>query len=153
MARPPIPTWHLTAVVVRKEDKFLLVHESTHGQKWYFPAGRVETGESFLEAAHRETAEEAGIPIEVLGIVRIEHTPRADSARLRVFFVARPAGDVPLKAEADEESLGAEWVRLEDLDRYPLRAPIVRDVLNHVAAGGAVYPVEIIQPEGAPFPR
>ena len=151
MARPPIPTWHLTAVVVRRKDRFVLVHESTHGQLWYLPAGAVEPGESFVEAARREALEEAGIPINLLGIIRVEHTPRADSARIRVVFLAEPAGETPLKSEADHESLGAVWVTLDELHRYPLRAPYVRDVLEFVAAGGPVHPVSMIEAEGQPF--
>lgn len=151
MARPPIPTWHLTAVVVRKGERFVLVHEATHGQNWYLPAGAVEPGESFVEAARREALEEAGIPINLLGIIRVEHTPRPDSARIRVVFLAEPSGETPLKSHADHESLGAQWVTLEEIDRYPLRAPYVKDVLRFVAAGGPVQPLSLIEAEGHPF--
>ena len=55
MAREPIPTWYFVLVAVRRDDRFLLVHERQHGQMWYLPAGRVEEGEELLQAAHRET--------------------------------------------------------------------------------------------------
>ena len=69
MPRAPIPTWCFALVVVRKGDHFLLVQESKYGQPWYLPAGRVEEGESFADAAVRETLEEAGIPVRVTGII------------------------------------------------------------------------------------
>lgn len=52
------------AVPVRRrrggELEFLLVRTS-HGDRWTFPKGRVERGESMPEAAAREAREEAGI--------------------------------------------------------------------------------------------
>jgi hypothetical protein len=38
MPRDPIPTWFFVLVVVRLDNRFLLVHEATHGQLWYLPA-------------------------------------------------------------------------------------------------------------------
>jgi 8-oxo-dGTP pyrophosphatase MutT (NUDIX family) len=62
--REPIPTWFFVLVVVRKENRFLLIQEAKADQPWYLPAGRVEFGEDFITAAKRETQEEAGINIE-----------------------------------------------------------------------------------------
>jgi phosphatase NudJ len=58
MSRTPIPTWYFVLVVVRSEDRYLMVQERKHGQLWYLPAGRVEPGETFVKAALRETLEE-----------------------------------------------------------------------------------------------
>ncbi len=122
MAREPIPTWYFVLVVVRLGRRFLLVHERKREQHWYLPAGRVEPGETFVQAAQRETLEEAGVPIAVEGILRVEHSPLADGkARLRVILVARPADDTPPKRQPDEDSLGAAWVTLEELNEVPLR--------------------------------
>src|SRR5207244_8947752 len=110
MPRDPIPTWFFALVVVRRGDRFLLVHERKHGQLWYLPAGRVEPGETFAQAAVRETLEEAGIAIALDGIVRLEHTPIEGGARMRAIFVAHPTDDRPPKATPDDESLGAAWV-------------------------------------------
>ena len=46
MSRTPSATWFFALVVVRRGDRFLLVHERKHGQTWYLPAGRVEPGET-----------------------------------------------------------------------------------------------------------
>src|SRR5262245_35294435 len=121
MARDPIPTYCFVLVVVRREDKFLVVHERKHGQLWYLPAGRVEPGETFENAACRETLEEAGIPIRLTGVIRVEHSPRREAARMRILFLAEPADDTPPKFQADEESLEAMWVTLDELADLPLR--------------------------------
>jgi phosphatase NudJ len=153
MARGPIPTWFFALVVVRREHRFLLVHENKRGQLWYLPAGRVEPGETFVAAACRETLEESGVPVELEGILRVEHSPLRDGsgARLRVVFVARPVDDTPPKSVADDESLEAAWVALEELDGYPLRGDEVREILEYVASGGPIYPLSLLQREGMPF--
>ncbi|HYT92848.1 MAG TPA: NUDIX domain-containing protein [Gemmataceae bacterium] len=151
MAREPIPTWYFAVVVVRRGDRFLLVHESKHGQLWYLPAGRVEPGESFVAAACRETLEESGVPVRVVGVIRVEHSPMPAAARLRVVFLAEPVDDTPPKSEPDEESLEAAWVSLDELDRFPLRGEEVRELFTYVAAGGPIFPPSILQPEGRPY--
>lgn len=151
MAREPIPTWCFAVVVVRRGDRFLIVHERKHGQLWYLPAGRVEPGETFEAAACRETLEESGVPVRVVGVLRVEHSPGVAGARLRVVYLAEPIDDTPPKGEPDEESLEAAWVRLVDLAEYPLRGQEVRELFAYVAAGGTVYPLSVLQPEGRPF--
>ena len=149
MSRRAIPVWCFALTVVKKGHRFLLVHERKHGERWYLPAGRLELGEDFFAAARRETLEESGIPIELEGILRIEHTPGADgSARMRVVFLARPADDRPPKSTADAESLEARWVTLDELDALPLRGEEVRLLFEDVLAGAPVYPVSLLQAEG-----
>ena len=151
MARQPIPTWFFALVVVRRGDQFLLVQESKHGQLWYLPAGRVEAGETFVDAARRETLEESGVPVRIVGVLRVEHTPTPTAARVRVVFLAEPVDDTPPKSTPDDESLGAAWVSLADLDRYPLRGTEVREMFAYVADGRAVFPLSILKPEGMPY--
>jgi len=151
LSRDPIPTWCFALAVVRRDDEFLLVREREHGRLWYLPAGRVEPGESFIRAAERETLEESGVRVQVDGIVRVEHSPRAANARMRIIFTAHPTGDSTPKSEPDEESLEATWVTIDELDDYRLRGDEVRRILHYVAGGGVVYPLTLLQPEGMPF--
>ncbi len=151
MARDAIPTWCFAVTVVRKGDRFLLVHERKHGQLWYLPAGRVEPGETFAEAARRETLEETGVPVRLTGVIRVEHTPGPSAARMRVVYLAEPTDDTPPKAVPDDESLGAAWVGLDEMSSYPLRGGEVRELMAYVAGGGVVCPLEVIQAEGMPY--
>lgn len=152
MARVPIPTWFFALVVVHLEHRFLLVHERKHEQRWYLPAGRVEVGENLLEAAKRNTLQEAGIPIIIEGILRIEHTPMpTGSVRVRVIFVARPEDKTPPKCKPDEFTLGADWFSIDDLEHLSLRGEEVREILRYTASGAQVYPLELLSFEGAPF--
>ncbi len=151
MAREAIPTWFFAMAVVRLGRRFLVVRERKHGQLWYLPAGRVEPGESFVEAAQRETLEESGVRVVVEGLLRVEHSPTPDGARVRVFVVARPDDDAPPKAAPDEHSLEARWVTLDELATLPLRGREVREVFEYVAHGGEVHPLSALTFEGAPW--
>ena len=152
MARDAIPSWFFALVVVRRGREFLLVQERKHGQLWYLPAGRVEPGETFAAAARRETLEEAGIEIDLQGILRIEHTPiPGGEARVRMVFVAAPLDDTAPKVYADRHSLQAAWVGIDDLAGLPLRGSEVRAMLEHVDRGATVMPLGMLTYEGAPF--
>jgi 8-oxo-dGTP pyrophosphatase MutT (NUDIX family) len=152
VSRAPIPTWYFALVVVRLGRRFLLVKEKKHGARWYLPGGRVEPGERIQEAARRETLEEAGIPIVLEGILRVEHSPlKEGTARCRVLFVARPENDAPPKSEPDNESLGAAWVTLEELERLPVRGVELRRILQDVACGAQIYPLSLLTTEGEPL--
>ena len=150
MPKKPIDTWFFALVVVRKGDSFLLVQERKHGQRWYLPAGRAEPGESLEQAALRETLEETGVPVRLLGLLRMEHSPLGREARVRALFLAEPLDDTPPKSWPDEESLQAEWVSLSELDDYELRGEEVEQWLRYVASGGLVHPLGVLQAEGSP---
>lgn len=148
-----VSTVYIALVVVRKGHRFLLVQEAKRDQRWYLPAGRVDPGERLEAGAIRETLEEAGVPVAIEGIVRVEHTPAANAtARVRVIYTARPIDDTPPKQRADEHSIQAAWVTLEELEQLPLRSEEVRTIFTHVAAGAPIYPASLIVPEGAPYP-
>ena len=67
-------TYQFALVICRDPEtgKFLAVNESKN-RGWWIPAGGVDAGESFREAAHRECMEEAGIEIELKGILKMDH--------------------------------------------------------------------------------
>jgi 8-oxo-dGTP pyrophosphatase MutT (NUDIX family) len=143
MAREPIPTWNFALVLVRLGRRFLLVHERKHGQLWYLPAGRVEPGETFAAAAHRETREEAGVDIVLEGVLRIEHMPLPVNARMRVIFVARPADDRAPKSVPDEESLSAAWFTLDEMADLALRSDEVSSLAREVLDGALIHPMSL----------
>ncbi len=152
MAREPARAAFFVLCVVRRGDAFLLVEERGHGGGWYVPAGRVEPGEELVEAARRETLEEAGLAIAIDGILRVEHTPRPDGTRVRVVFAARPADPQAMPREtANEHTLGARFLTLDQIRHLPLRGAEVVDMLEAVAAGAPVAPLSMLTGEGAPW--
>jgi len=146
--RKGIETYCFALVVVRLGHRFLLVHERKHGQLWYLPAGRLEWGESFLEAARRETLEESGVPIILDGILGVEHSPHpSGTARMRVIFIAHPANDTPPRPDPNEHSLEAGWFSVEEMRSLPLRSPDLSLLFARMDQGMAIYPFSLLRDE------
>lgn len=144
MGRTPIPTWYFAMAVVRLGPRFLLCQERKYGSTWSIPGGRVEPGETLIDACIREVLEETAVPVLVDGILRVEHTPSGNGARVRVVFAASPRDDTPPKSVADEESLQARWLTLEEISTLPVRGSDLRALLESVAAGRAIYPLDLL---------
>lgn len=144
MGRAPIPTWYFALVVVRRGQRFLLTQEKKYGSTWSIPGGRVEPGESLVNAAIREVHEETGVPIRIDGILRVEHSPAEDTVRMRVLFAGTPIDDTPPKTVADEESLGAAWLTMDEIRAKRLRGAELRALLESVEAGRQVFPLELL---------
>ena len=46
----------------------------SRGRGWWIPGGAVDAGENFVVAAHRECLEEAGIRVDLKGILKIDYS-------------------------------------------------------------------------------
>ncbi len=144
-SRDPIPTWFFVLVVVRDGDRFLLVQENKPNRPWYIPAGRVEPGESLLEAAAREALEESGVPVEIDHVIRIDHTPFPENvSRVRVYFVAHPIDETPPKSQPDRESLQAAWFTLDEIRELALRGEEAFLLCQYVAMDAPLYPLDVL---------
>ena len=64
-----------------------------------------------------------------------------------MLFLARPADGRPPKKHADEHSIEARWVTLEEAAKLPMRGPEVMAIFRWVAGGAPVYPLELIGTE------
>lgn len=93
---------------------------------WYLPAGRMEPGETIVEALQREVKEEAGLHCEPLTLLSLEE--RGPSWIRFVFLAQATGGILKTPKEADAESLQAGWYPRTSLPT-PLRA---QDILHLV---------------------
>ena len=156
------PTYAFALVIVRQPTtgKYLLVEECC-SQGWWLPAGRVDPGETFQEAAIRETIEEAGIMVDLKGVLRVEYSPYQNGgARERIVFYAEPVEDDPvLKSVPDFESVRAKWFEYDEFVRdFGLLNPKERTKhlrggepiqwFKYLQRGGPVYPMSLISLEG-----
>ena len=112
-------------VVVWRGDEVLLIERGKGpvSGNWSLPGGKQELGETVRETAHREIKEEAGIDIDIVGLLDVVDLVRHDDqGRVRfhytlVDFTARwRAGE----AVAGDDAAAVQWVRLDDLDRLSL---------------------------------
>lgn len=115
---------HVTvATVVERNGRFLLIEEEINGESVINqPAGHWEEGETFMQAAVRETMEETGWSVELTGLVGIYEykPPELDYAFIRFAFSAKPVVHHP------EHKLDAGIKRWFWMDQYELRQEIYR---------------------------
>lgn len=105
------------------QNKYLCVLEKYH--KWWIVGGGVEKGETHLQAAIREAKEEAGIDIQVKGILTIDQVNFKYPA-IRVIYYAEPKDpNQKPKNSGDKESLQADFLDIFDIAalKFKWRAP------------------------------
>ena len=117
MSPRPKPELAVSAAIFR-DGKVLLVRRAGPPAKglWTLPGGRVEVGETLVDAVRREVLEETGLTIDVIGLAGYRESilPHAVGDRGRHFvilpFAARwIAGDVALNDELDD----SRWLPID----------------------------------------
>jgi 8-oxo-dGTP pyrophosphatase MutT (NUDIX family) len=136
------------AALIEQRGRFLLVEEHVDGQLVLNqPAGHLEPGESLLEAAIREVAEETGhtfVPEAVVGVYLWQCAPGTRSY-LRVCFsgsATAPRGQPAL----DHGIVGVHWLTREELANQPrrLRSPMVLRCIDDLR-NGARFPLSCLR--------
>jgi len=121
------------AIVIIKEERILLVQHKKKGRKyWLLPGGRVNFGETLIEAIQREMVEEANVEVKVGNLLFISDaiSPDIDSQRhiINIFFEGEiSAGELKI---GDEEILERiEFVPITQLDELTFY-PMVKEELK-----------------------
>jgi 8-oxo-dGTP diphosphatase len=122
----------VTAAVIEKDGKILIARRKKGDQlenKWEFPGGKLEPGESPQDGLKRELREEFGVEADVGGYIGSSRfTYRHLAIELLAYRVIRVSGDFEVK---DHEEI--RWVPPEDLDSYDFSEadlPIVQKILS-----------------------
>lgn len=109
------------AVINDSHGQFLIAkraNESHQGGLWEFPGGKVEAGESVLEALRREIFEEIGIKfIQATPLIRICHNYSDKRVLLDVWSIS----EYTEKAFA-KENQEVRWVSQDDIPKYKFPA-------------------------------
>jgi len=144
MPSPPIIS---VATVVERDGAFLFVEETVKSRLVINqPAGRLEAGESLVNAAVREALEETGWEIEPLGLVGIYRwtSKREGKAYVRACFHGRALRH-DTQRPLDTGIVRALWLdhatllqRVQDL-----RSPLVLLCVNDYLAGRR-FPLELL---------
>ncbi|MYX06962.1 NUDIX domain-containing protein [Streptomyces sp. SID8375] len=122
-----------SAVVVDDSGRVLLQRRRDNGM-WALPGGGMNIGESLPDCAVRETREETGFHIEVVGLVGTYTNPHHvfayDNGEVRqefsICFLARPLGG---QLAVSEESTDVRWFEPREIDALPM-VPSIRKRLN-----------------------
>jgi len=140
-------------------SKRWLAVEENKGRGWWLPGGFCENTDTHFTAAIRETEEEAGIKVKLVGILRIENSMTHYEGRQRVIFYAEPEdADQKPKSAPDDESMGAAWLSVEELEEKSRMPPPEglrgRELLSwaaYIEQGGQIFPLHVLAEERDPI--
>lgn len=124
------PEIRVLAAVIRRGDRILLGKRPAHKRHpglWEFPGGKLEAGESVLDAGRRELAEE--LKLSVLSIGETLFVCRDPGSPFLIEFVEVVAEGDPVAIEHQE----IRWLSLMDAHGLAL-APADRAYVIHARA-------------------
>lgn len=130
MDQVPVRIHVAAAAILDEQGRVLISQRPAHvhqGGLWEFPGGKLEPGETAMDALQRELHEELGISVlAARPLIRIVHDYSEKAVLLDVWRVHDFAGTA-----AGCEGQAIEWVKVEDLGDYPFpgaNKPIIKAV-------------------------
>lgn len=116
---PPTPMEPLpvVAAVILRDGRYLVARRPAakrHGGLWEFPGGKVDPGESWLDAARRELAEELGMDVTSVG--RTLRSIHDEGSPFVIHFVEVEADGEPVPTEHE----AVAWHTPSELAALPL---------------------------------
>ncbi len=128
---------NVVCAIIEQDSRFLIAQTAASHSvpgKWEFPGGKVEDNESFVDAIHREVAEELGMSIAIRGrLSSSSYTYPHLSLTLIPFVCTIAAGRPKLLTHA-----ALAWVTAVSVQGYSLLeadVPILNEYLKKVKAG------------------
>ena len=118
----------VVAAVMQRDGAYLVCQRpphKRHGGLWEFPGGKLEPGETMMEAAHRELSEELGLTVTGVGAVRLQ--VQDPGSEFSINFVDVEAHGMPVPVE----HTSVEWLSVKKLLELPL-APSDRQFVEHL---------------------
>lgn len=134
---------YASVFLVNEQSEVLLVQEGKDAMYglWNLPGGHVESGESFLESAVRETKEETGLTVRPSGILNVFTAVKNDM--LHCIFLAREfSGAI---ATSDPYILQAKWIPIASFPamEQELLRPVKMRMLAKTFASGALTTLDL----------
>jgi len=99
-----MPTLGVFAAIVDEDERILCVRMNYATHAWTTPGGRVELGESPLDALKREVLEESGLDVAIDELIGVYSKPQKDD--LVLFFRANVVGRIPWQPNDEISDMG-----------------------------------------------
>ena len=108
---------NVVAAIIKKEESYFIAQrnkEKYMGLKWEFPGGKVDPGETLIEALSREIHEELNINIRVHEkLAQEKYKDNEINIVLHYFLCSIIDGTIKLN-----EHEAMKWVEKKDFDKY-----------------------------------
>jgi len=117
-------------IVITDDNKVLMVN-SSHNKKYYFPGGGLTLGTSLKETLLEEVREETGIDVEILNLVDIKENyfyyDPVDEAyhNIAFFYLCKPLNFDLIANEniKDADAQDPAWLPIATLDKEAINPP------------------------------
>jgi len=126
--------------LVRRGERFLLVQRAKPPDigKWGFPGGVQELGETVIEAAERELAEETGLRFaapRVLTTLDVIHRDPAGDVRYHFTLVAVLGDWISGEPVAADDAAAVDWIDAAEAEtgRLPVQPAVARLIRQALA--------------------
>jgi 8-oxo-dGTP diphosphatase len=110
----------VVAAIIRNRNKLLLAKEVLESgrERWIFPGGGVNFGETLEEAVKREIKEELGMEIEVEKLLGFKEAifPKVNYHTIIFFFLAKPLEELSIKEKKILDARYFDFKEVENLD-------------------------------------
>jgi len=156
----PVPALGVSGIVFNNQYQILLIQRNQPPAMglWSIPGGKLDPGESLVEACKREIKEETGLDTEVKNIVAVVERRVEGFHYVIIDFIALLAEEENSQPIAQSDVSEAMWVSLEHLIDYELVEGLAEIILltyfvyngDHVAglydvyAGGSDYILPVV---------
>jgi len=128
-------------VVVENDKGEILMIRRTDNGNWALPGGAIDLGESVTQAAIRETKEEAGIDVEITGLVGIYSDPKhvihytSNNEVRQEFSLVLSATMVGGVASPSSESSAVLWASAESTKELVMDRSMRRRIQDYLTYG------------------
>jgi mutator protein MutT len=128
----PVPTLGVGGIVFNNQKQILLIQRNQPPAMgfWSIPGGKVEAGESLVEACQREIKEETGLDTEVKNIVAVVERRVEGFHYVIIDFFALLVDEENSQPIAQNDVSEARWVSLEQLIDYDLVEGLAEIILR-----------------------
>jgi mutator protein MutT len=118
----PEPAIGVGGILFNHRNEVLLIKRDKPPAKglWSIPGGKLEAGESMVEACKREIKEETGLDTEVKQIVAIVERRIENFHYVIIDFLAQLQDQKSSEPVAQSDVSEAKWVDMEAIAGYPL---------------------------------
>jgi len=137
----PVPMIGVGGIVFNNQKQVLMIRRNKPPAigLWSVPGGKLEAGESLMEACRREVKEETGLDIDVKNIVAVVERRQEGFHYVVIDFLAvlNDRGNTVPTAQSDVAEAG--WIDLESLSDYRLVEGLLDIVMRTFSAYSGDY--------------
>lgn len=113
----------VVAVLVKYRNKYLLSRETLEGGKdyWIVPGGKVEFGETIIDAAKREIKEETGVKAKNLEFLAYKEAIATEyNYHTVIFFFETKTTSNKIKDDVEGKVIESKWFSKKEAVKLPL---------------------------------